>query len=128
MTIDPDTYAMWGDWHLDQFKVQIAWWRDNTHPPAEVVDRVAAWWPGLRQPAEWSGAARVSRDRDPEGNLHWMWVPDAKWLDEEAGFFRAQCWFRVYEAERPPRLECVEFRAVRSLTPAEVNRADEQPR
>jgi hypothetical protein len=35
-----------------------------------------------------------------------------------------QCLFRVYRQERSPRLVCDEFRTVRSMSPAEVDRAD----
>ncbi|GIF15456.1 hypothetical protein [Actinoplanes teichomyceticus] len=124
MTRDPDAWAIWGDWDLREFRVQIARWRDTTHPPDDVVHRVDRWWPRLRQRLEWWAAARVSRQNDPEGNQRWMWVPGADWLDDDTGYFRVQCFFRVHEAENPPWLECSKFRTVQALTPAEVRRAD----
>ena len=60
---------------------------------------------------------------DPEGNLRWLWVPHADWLDEQ-GFFRVQCYFRVYEHGSPPRLVCEGFRTVRAMSAPEVDRAD----
>jgi hypothetical protein len=124
VTTDPDAFAIWGDWDLDGFKVLVLRWRDTTNPPAEVYDVVRRWWPRLKQPAEWSGAARVSRDRDLNGNLMWTWVPGADWLDDEHGYFRVQCWFRVHENDKPPRLVCDEIRTHPSLSPTEVDRAD----
>ncbi|GIM88719.1 hypothetical protein [Paractinoplanes toevensis] len=123
MTERLDPYGTWGDWDLDRFKVEIVRWRDGSHPPDGIFDLVNRWWPRLEQPAERSGAVDISDD-DPDGNLWWMWVPDAKWLDEEAGYFRVQCRFAVYELTRPPRLTCRQFRTVQSMTPADVDRAD----
>jgi hypothetical protein len=119
-----DPYGTWGEWDLEQFKVEIARWRDRTHPPNDVFARVDDWWRRLKQPAERFRAARVSRENDPQGNLWWMWVPGGEWLDEQNGHFRIQCFFRIHEHDRPPRLVCVEFRTVRSMSPAEADRAD----
>jgi len=113
VTRDPDAFSIWGDWNLDQFKVQVVRWRDTAHPPAHRFAHVNQWWPRLKQPADRVGAVRVSRENDPEGNLWWMWVPEANWLDH-AGYFRVQCFFRSYERENPPRLVCEEFRTVQS--------------
>lgn len=124
MEADPDAYAIWGDWSLQQFKVKVAYWRDSAHPPTDVYERADQWWRRLKQPLEWAGAIRVSRQNDPQGNLRWLWVPGADWLDERAGYFRTRCFFRVYELDQPPRLVCDEFHSVRSLTPAGVDRAD----
>lgn len=125
MTAQPDAYAIWGDWDLQQFKVQVARWRDTApHPPADRFACVDHWWRRLKQPLEWSGAARVAPEGDPEGNLRWLWVPNADWLDDQQGNFRVQCYFRVYELDRPPRLVCDGFRTVRSMAPAEVDRDD----
>lgn len=124
MTERLDPYGIWGDWDLQQFKVEIARWRDTTHPPDDAVDRVTQWWPRLGQPADRTGAVPVSAEYDHERNLWWMWVPNAAWLDDERGFHRVQCFFRVYEAARPPRLVCVAFRTVPSMTPSHVDRAD----
>lgn len=125
MTRQPDAYAIWGDWDLQQFKVQVARWRDTApHPPAESFTHVDQWWRRLKQPMEWSGAARVDRQHDPQGTMRWMWVPDAGWIDEQAGYFRVQCYFRVHEHEKPPRVVCEAFRTVRSMSPAEIDRAD----
>jgi hypothetical protein len=119
-----DPYGTWGDWDLDRFKVEIARWRDTTHPPEDVFALVDRWWPQLKQAAVRSGAVSVDIEEDPEGNLWWMWVPDASWLDEEHGYFRVQCRFRVYQLTRPPVLRCQKFRAVRSMSPTDVDRAD----
>jgi hypothetical protein len=119
-----DPYGTWGDWDLQQFKVEVARWR-ATHPPHNVVARVAEWWPSLTQPGQRTGAVQVSRENDPEGNLWWMWVPRAAWLDDEAGYFRVQCFFRIYRVPQAPRLVCDEFRTVRSMAPAEVDRAED---
>ena len=124
MTQDPDAYAIWGDWDLQQFKVAFAKWRDSTHPPAESLRNTDRWWRRLKQPMEWGGAQRVSRELDPEGTLRWMWVPDGGYLDEHRGFYRVQCWFRVYELDRPPRLVCEEFRTLKAMTPTEVDLSD----
>jgi hypothetical protein len=124
VTGQPDAYAIWGDWDLEQFKVQVARWRDTPpHPPADVFACVDRWWRRLKQPLEWSGAPRIDREIDPQGNLRWMWVPGAAWLDEQAAYFRVQCFFRVYEDDKPPRLVCDEFRTVRSTPPAEADQA-----
>ncbi|GAA1613501.1 hypothetical protein [Actinoplanes couchii] len=118
MAQDPDTYAIWGDWDLQQFKVQVARWRSTTPPPPdEVVTVVDHWWRRLKQPLEWTGAQRVSSENDPGRNLRWMWVPDAHWLDESVGYFRTQCYFRTFENVRPPRLVCAEFRTVQAMPP-----------
>jgi hypothetical protein len=124
VSVDPDAYSIWGDWDLDQFRVKVAHWRDTTHPPSDAFDRVNQWWQRLKQPMEWSGSSRLRYDLDPQGNLRWMWVPDGSWLDENAGYFRVQCWFRIIELDRPPRLVCEEFRTVRALNPAEIDRSD----
>jgi hypothetical protein len=120
---DPDAYAIWGDWDLDQFKVEVARWCSATHPPTAVLEIVEQWCRRLKQPMEWSSAARVSRENDPERNLRWMWVPGADW-DESAGRFRVQCYFRTHELETPPRLECVEFLTVPAVHPDGPDRAD----
>lgn len=125
MTVQPDAHAIWGDWDLQQFKTHFARWRDTPpHPPSDSVTCVNQWWNRLKQPLEWSRAARVSAAVDPEGTLRWLWVPEAGWIDEQRGFFRVQCFFRVYEHDRPPRLVCEEFRTVQAMTPTEVDRAD----
>lgn len=116
MTRDPDAYAIWGDWDLDQFKVQIARWRDTTHPPAIIFALVDQWWHRLRQPLEWSNCPRVSPANDPAGNLRWIWVPGGDW-DELDGRFRVQCFFRTHQRKTPPRLECIEFVTVPALSP-----------
>lgn len=124
MVAQPDAYAIWGDWDLEQFKVQFARWRDaDPHSPAESVTCVNQWWKRLKQPMEWSSAARVSASVDFAGTLRWMWIPEASWIDEQRGYFRVQCYFRVLELDRPPRLVCQEFRTVQWMTPAGVDRA-----
>lgn len=119
-----DSYGTWGDWDLQQFKVEIVRWRDTTHPPPESFRCANQWWPLLKQPTARAGAVRVSPDRDPDQTLHWMWVPGADWLDEQAGYFRVQCRFRVFQLASPPRLVCTKFLALPSLTPSELDRAD----
>lgn len=125
MTAQPDAYAIWGDWDLQQFTVEAVRWRDTPpRPPADAVACVDQWWRRLGQPLEWSSAVRVTPEVDPVGNLRWLWVPDARWIDDQKGFFRVQCYFRVHETDRPPRLLCEEFRTVPSMTPPEIDRAD----
>lgn len=124
MTGPLDAHAIWGGWDLQQFKVELARWRDSTHPPDDVHTRTEQWWRRLKQRADRSAGVSVSRENDPRGNLWWMWVPGADWLDEQTGLFRVQCYFRVYEHDQPPRLVCDEFRTVQSMSPAEVDRAD----
>jgi hypothetical protein len=120
-----DAYAIWGDWDLQRFKIEVARWRDtDPHPPADLFDHVNGWWSRLKQPLEWRSAARVPRDADPQGSLRWLWVPDAAWVDDNHGYYRVQCYFRVYEAERPPRLVCQEFRSVPAMKPDEIDQAD----
>ncbi|WP_430785112.1 hypothetical protein [Actinoplanes sp. G11-F43] len=111
MPKDPDTYAIWGDWELDRFKVEISRWRDRTRPPTAAYETVNKWWPRLAQHLEWSGAVRVSRDKDPEGNQRWMWVPGADWNIPGEGSFRVACYFRTYEVDvsMPPKLVCERF-------------------
>ena len=123
MAVEPDAYAIWGDWNLQEFKVQMARWRDTTAPPppADVFGHVNQWWRRLRQPLEWASALRAGPDGDPQGNLRWMWVPGAAWIDEDEGYFRVQCYFRVYERDRTPRLVCDGIRTVLSLTPPEID-------
>lgn len=118
-----DPYGTWGDWDLQRFKVEIARWRDGTHPPDTVYAVVERWWRRLAQPMDRSGAARVSHEHDSQGNLWWMWVPHGAWLDEQHGYFRVQCFFRVYERDQPPRLVCDGFHTVRSMSPADIDRA-----
>lgn len=124
MTGRLDSYAVWGDWDLQGLKVEFARWRDTTHPPDDTVERVTRWWPRLKQSSDRTGAVRVGIENDLERNLWWMWVPHSGWLSEERGYFRVQCFFRVYESDHPPRLVCVEFRTVRSMTPTEVDFGD----
>ena len=61
---------------------------------------------------------------DPDGTLRWMWVPEARWLDEATGYFRVQCYFRVLEQLYPPRLRCERFRTVQAMTAIEVDLDD----
>ncbi|HWS32426.1 MAG TPA: hypothetical protein VN408_06750 [Actinoplanes sp.] len=118
MTRDPDRWVTWGDWEVEAFRIRIARWRDTTHPPADVFELTDRWHKRLYQSVEWRSAAqRVHPDRDPEGNLRWMWVPGAEWIDEATGRFRVQCYFRVYELETPPRLVCDEFVTVPAAYP-----------
>jgi hypothetical protein len=124
VTAEPDAYAIWGDWNLDQFKVELARWRSTAHPPDDVHATIDQWWRRLKQPMEWANAPYASQDLDPQGNLRWMWVPAGSWIDDAGAYLRTQCWFRAFEVERPPRLVCAEFRAVQSLSPSEVDRAD----
>jgi hypothetical protein len=119
-----DPYGTWGDWDLRQFKVELARWRDITHPPPDIYELVDQWWPRLAQPAERTRAVAVSEEYDPKRNLWWLWVPGAEWIDEPVGGYRVQCWFRVYEQLRPPQLVCDAFRSRQAMTPSEVDRAD----
>lgn len=81
------------------------------------------WVPRLKQPTDWASADAVNPDADPESNLHWLKGPRASWLHEHHAYFRVQCYFRVYPDEKPPRLKCVEVRAARAMSPAEIHRA-----
>jgi hypothetical protein len=121
-----DPYGTWGDWDLRKFKVEVARWRDTTHPPppGEIYELVDRWWPRLKQAADRTGAVKVSEGVDPQGNLWWMWVPRAGWLDDSEGYMRVQCYFRVHRDDQRPWLECEEIRTVQSMTPVEVDRAD----
>lgn len=124
MSKDPDTYAIWGDWDLQQFRVQIARWRDITHPPDDRFDHANRWWPSLKQSVGRSGAVKALPENDPEGNLWWVWIPQADWIDDDGAFWRVACYFRRYENDNPPRLVCDQFRTVQTMSPDEVDRAD----
>jgi hypothetical protein len=126
VTKDPDAYAIWGDWDLENFKTQIAVWRDTTspRPPAGSVECVKRWWPRLKQRADRTGAALVLPEDNPDENLWWIWVPGADWNDERRALFRVMCRFWVFEGDDPPRVVCKEFHTVPVMSPTEVDRAD----
>jgi hypothetical protein len=126
VTKDPDAYAIWGDWDLTEFKVEVPRWRDKSEPrpPTEVVTAVNRWWPSLKQRIDRSGAFRVAIDDNPDGNLWWIFVPDVSWTADDAVTYKVLCRFWLFEHENPPRVTCKEFLTVPWMTPTEADQAD----
>jgi hypothetical protein len=127
VTRDPDAYAIWGDWTLEGFKVQLARWRDTTspRPPADKVEIINQWWPRLKQPLDRTGAALALPEDNPDENLWWIWVPGADWdEDEPRTLFRVMCRFWLFERDTPPRIVCQRFFTVPVMTASDMDRAD----
>lgn len=123
-----DPYGTRGVWDLDQFESKIEQWRADEHPPASVFEQVNQWWRCLEYPDERASSELVERVNDeqsaPDETDIWMlWVPDSYILDEQ-GLRRVQCFFRLHELEKQPRLECEAFHTAAWRSQTDVDLAD----